>query len=438
MRCASLALALLFAGCGRDAERAALAREALPQEVLVGALRASPLPPPPADPTNAYAEDPRAAALGRSLFYDARFSSNGEISCASCHDPDLDWGDGAVTATGIASFGVHTPSLWNVAYNRWFFWDGRADTLWAQAVQPWEHPDEMGGDRVSFVRLLLDDSELSARYEELFGALPDVSGWPSSARPVDEGSSDPMHSAWLGMSAQSKVQATRVIVNLAKSVAAFQRQMVTSETAFDRYIRGLRHGAAEDLAAFGEEELKGMELFFGDARCHLCHHGPLFTDLEFHDVRLPYGVNESGEEVREMGRWDGIGAVLEDPLNSDGDFSDAPALLSGEAPSVSGSARGHLEFLLRSPHTKGEFKTPGLRNAARTAPFTHRGVYANLEEVVRHYSELADAPAKRHADAEEILVPVHLDDGEVSALVAFLEALSSPRPGEELRAPGAR
>jgi cytochrome c peroxidase len=338
----------------------------------------------------------------------------------------------------LASFGVHTPSLWNVSYNRWFFWDGRADTLWAQAVQPWEHPDEMGGDRVSFTHLIRSDPELGSIYAALFGPLPDVSGWPEAARPVGEGSPDPLQRAWEGMSAQAKADATRVIVNLAKVVAAFERRMVTTETAFDRYVRGLREGDPEDLAALGEEELLGMGLFFGEARCHLCHHGPLFTDLEFHDVRLPYGSDEQGQVVREMGRWDGIGAVLKDPLNSEGDFSDSKELSSGEAPSVSGSARGHLEYLLRSPHTKGEFKTPGLRNVARTAPFTHRGIYTSLEEVVRHYSELADAPVKRHADAEEILVPVHLDDEEISALVAFLEALSSSTPGAELRAPDAR
>ena len=181
-----------------------------------------------------------------------------------------------------------------------------------------------------------------------------------------------------------------------------------------------------------------MELFFGEARCHLCHHGPLFTDLEFHDVRLPYAVNEEGEDVREMGRWDGIDAVLKDPLNSEGAYSDSPTLSPGEGPAISGSARGHLEYLLRSPHTKGEFKTPGLRNVARTAPYTHRGIYKSLEEVIIHYSELADAPPKRHEDVEEILVPVHLEEGEVSALVAFLESLSSPPAGPELRSPDAQ
>ena len=382
MRLAGLALALLATGCGADAERAAAARDALPAEVLAGVLRASPLPSLPPDPTNAFADDPRAASFGRALFYDERFSANGEVSCATCHDPELDWGDGAITATGLSSFEIHTPSLWNVAHNRWFFWDGRADTLWSQAVAPWEHSDEMGGDRVSFVHLLHADLELGALYTELFGPLPDVSGWPPSAKPGRGGESSSLQGAWEEMSLESQAAATRVIVNLAKSVAAFERLMLTTETAFDRYVRGLRGGAEEDLAALGAEELRGMELFFGEARCHLCHHGPLFTDLEFHDVRLPYGVNEQGEDVREMGRWDGIDAVLKDPLNSEGSYSDSPTLLAGEGPAVSGSARGHLEYLLRSPHTKGEFKTPGLRNVARTAPYTHRGIYESLEEVI--------------------------------------------------------
>ncbi|MCH2106780.1 MAG: cytochrome-c peroxidase, partial [Planctomycetes bacterium] len=355
MRLAGLALALVAAGCGEDAERAAAARDALPAEVLAGVLRASPLPSLPLDPTNAFADDARAASFGRALFYDERFSANSEVSCATCHDPDLDWGDGATTATGLSSFEIHTPSLWNVAHNRWYFWDGRADTLWSQAVAPWEHPDEMGGDRVSFVHLLHADQELGALYTELFGPLPDVSGWPASAKPVGGGEPGSLQGAWEEMAPESQAAATRVIVNLAKSVAAFERLMLTTETAFDRYVRGLRDGAEEDLAALGAEELRGMELFFGEARCHLCHHGPLFTDLEFHDVRLPYAVNEAGEDVREMGRWDGIDAVLKDPLNSEGSYSDSPTLLAGEGPAVSGSARGHLEYLLRSPHTKGEF-----------------------------------------------------------------------------------
>jgi len=438
VRTAWLTLTLLAASCSEDAERAAAARAGFAPDVLAGILRASPLPGVPSDPTNAVADDPRAAELGRLLFYDARFSVNGEVSCATCHDPEHDWGDGEVTATGLRDFGVHSPSLWNVAHNRWFFWDGRADSLWAQAVQPWEHPDEMGGDRVSFTHLLSGDAELSSRYVDLFGALPDARGWPSAARPALGDAEDSMQLAWESMSTDAQEESTRVLVNLAKVVAAFERRIVSSETSFDRYVRGLRTGGEGDLVAMNEAERRGMELFFGEARCHLCHHGPLFTDLEFHDVRLPYAVDEEGVEQREMGRWAGIGVVLADTFNGRGDHSDAGPLTYGEAPSSSGSARGHLEYLLRSSHTKGEFKTPGLRNVARTAPYTHRGIYATLEEVVRHYSELVDAPAKRHRDAEEILVPVHLDDEEVMALVAFLGALSSPPAGDELRAPAVR
>lgn len=433
-----VAVACLLASCDGSAERAAAARMRLAPEVLAGVLRASPLPELPADPSNAVADDPQAAELGRLLFYDSRFSGNGEVSCATCHDPELDWGDGEVMATGVRAFGVHTPSLWNVAHNRWFFWDGRADSLWAQAVQPWEHPDEMGGDRVSFARLLGSDMELGALYEAVFGELPDVGGWPRAARPGGGDLEDVAVLAWALMPRVRQAEATRVIVNMGKAVAAFERRIVTGETRFDRYVSGLSTGDAQELAALSAKELHGMELFFGAARCHLCHHGPLFTDLEFHDVRLPHELDEAGAPLREFGRWLGIERVLEDPLNGHGEFGDGGELGEGEVPSSSGSARGHLEYLLRSPHTKGEFKTPGLRGVARTAPYTHRGVYATLEEVVRHYSTLHDAPAKRHADIEEVLVAVPLDEDESAALVAFLHTLSSAPAGPELRAPGSR
>ena len=120
---------------------------------------------------------------------------------------------------------------------------------------------------------------------------------------------------------------------------------------------------------------------------HLCHHGPLFSDREFHDVRLPYAVDEAGEELREFGRWEGIKLVLRDPFNGLGEHSDITPLLPGELAPDSGSARGHLEFLLRTPHTKGEFKTAGLRNVERTAPYTHRGIYKDLDEALDLFSK---------------------------------------------------
>ena len=442
MRSIGLGLSLLLVGCSGDGvidrEAAQAARAKLSPQTLAGVLRSSPLPAAPIDPSNQVAGDPRAVELGRALFYDERLSSNGTISCATCHDPQLDWADGDETAVGLSSFGTHTPSLWNVAFNRWYFWDGRADSLWAQAVQPWEHPDEMGGDRVSFTRIICGDEELSSSYESLFGALPDPSSWPSSARPTADEAQASLQHAWESMNEEAQREATQVLVNMAKAVAAFERELVSGEAPFDRYVRGLTTGDTADLSSLDEEQLLGMELFFNEARCHLCHHGPLFSDLEFHDVRLPYAVDEAGEALREFGRWEGIELVLKDPFNGLGEHSDIPSLEPGELAPDSGSARGHLEFLLRTPHTKGEFKTAGLRNVERTAPYTHRGIYKDLEEVIEHYSSLHDAPVKQHTDTEEILISLGLSQGEKQALIAFLRSLTGDPPGPELLQPPMR
>src|SRR5581483_2000873 len=120
-----------------------------PQE-LHRILSHSPLGPLPADPTNAVADDPVAIALGEQLFFDTRFSSNGAVACATCHDPERGWSNGTSRGQGVGRTSRHVPTLWNAGYNRWYNWDGGADTLWMQAIGPWEHPDEVGGDRLRF------------------------------------------------------------------------------------------------------------------------------------------------------------------------------------------------------------------------------------------------------------------------------------------------
>ena len=107
-------------------------------------LRHSPQPPPPPSPPNRFADDPAAAHFGQYLFFDTRLSVNNIVSCATCHASDLGLADGKPLANTIAELTRHTPAIWNVAYNRWFLWDGRADSLWSQALGPIEHPSEMG------------------------------------------------------------------------------------------------------------------------------------------------------------------------------------------------------------------------------------------------------------------------------------------------------
>ncbi len=340
------------------------------------------------DSTNAVLGDEQAFMLGRALFYDPRLSAEGDTSCATCHDPTRDWTDGRRHLVGEFGGPRDTPSLWNAALNRWQFWDGRSDSLWAQALSPIENPLEMGGDRAAVAALLAEDSQLTGLYEEVFGPMPagDVDG---------------------------------VFANVGKAIAAFEALILTRETPFDRFVAGLASGDPEDLGALSEDARAGAKLFFGPARCHMCHHGPELSDREFHDIRVPsIGPVEDG-------RYGGIAKVQQDPFNGLGEHSDDPV-----------GARTKLSYLTRNPHQRGEWKTPGLRNVARTAPYMHSGIYPDLDSVLEHYSTLADAPPPVHPGGEQILVALDLSDQEKRSLLAFLEALSSPPPEPYLLPPG--
>jgi cytochrome c peroxidase len=94
------------------------------------------LPPLPPDPSNQYADDPHAAALGQALFFDPRLSSNGQVSCSSCHIPEMMFTDGRTLAVGIGVNNRKTMTIVGTAYSPWQFWDGRADSQWAQALGP--------------------------------------------------------------------------------------------------------------------------------------------------------------------------------------------------------------------------------------------------------------------------------------------------------------
>ena len=399
-----------------DPAAAQSARAFFSTEELRNLLRASPVPALPSDPTNAVADDPDAAEFGQLLFYDERLSSDGSVACATCHDPGQGWSDGRAKGQGLAALDVHTPSLWNVAYNRWFFWDGRADSLWSQALQPLEEPMEHGGSRLQFAHLVAEDPALREAYERSFGALPELPA-QREGRPVPGAPEHPHAVAWETLPEEQQRSVDRVFSNLGKSIAAFERQLVSAEAPFDRFVRGLDTGDADDLAALSSDAQAGAKLFFGKARCHLCHQGPLFTDMEFHDARIP-GVTQAG-------RYEGIRRVLADPFNGLGPFSDD----RGD------EARTKLAYLLRSPHTRREFKTPGLRNVAASAPYMHGGQYANLGEVVDHYSTLEDAPRPTHADPEEVLVPLLLSAAEKEQLVDFLESLNSGPPDPRFSGP---
>jgi cytochrome c peroxidase len=379
-------------------------------------LELSPLPAPPPDPTNAVYESAAAARLGQALFFDSRLSADGTISCATCHVPEKSWTDGKRLAAGFLGLSRHTMTLWNVAYNRWFFWDGRKDTLWSQALAPFEDEREQGSSRVAVVRVLAGDAALSRAYAEVFGPLPDTSRFPPDGRPVPESPEHPHAQAWASMSPADQAAATLAFVNAGKAIAAFERRIVSRAAPFDRFVEGLRTGDGAKLAALDPSARRGARLFVGKARCVLCHDGPNFTDLEFHDNRVPVG-----EEGGDPGRKLGIRRLRKDPFSSRGPFAD------------DGGAAGRIKvgLLLDDSHGGKLFKTPTLRNVARTAPYMHEGQFATLAEVVRFYSTLEGASPPN--ENERIVQPLALTAEEERELVAFLEGLTDEGLEEGLR-----
>ena len=372
----------------------------------------TPLPDPRPNPTNRVADSAHAARLGQRLFFDARFSASGFVSCASCHVPDLGFADGKSLSMGLGRTTRNSPSLWNVAQQRWFFWDGRADSLWAQAVQPLENPVEMGFDRVSLARTLRADVTLRAEYEQLFGALPDVSGWPERAAPGEDGSE--LATAWKRMGAEERRAASRVAANFGKALEAYERRLVRGDAPFDRFVAG-------DATALSDSARRGWKLFAGRGNCRSCHSGPAFSDGEFHNIGIP---SLAGGKPEDPARYAGIDLVCDDPFNAQGEFSDARA----------GDGALALETLERTPQNFGEYRTPSLRNVALTAPYMHEGQMKSLAEVVNFYSTLEGATPVGHHQ-EQVLQPLKLAANEAADLVAFLECLTGAPPPAALLAP---
>lgn len=381
----------------------------IPATNVVEILKLSSLPNVPPNPTNQYADNKDAALLGQHLFFDVRLSANGEVSCATCHQAETDWTDQKSVSEGLELVSRNAPTLWNVGYQRWFFWDGRKDSLWAQALGPIEHPKEMGGSRLRTYRLIQETQTYRDLYENVFGTFPPMTSDTDAkdARPIAEDPSNTMHQTWLTLNDSDQDVLNRVFSHVGKSMEAYQRQIISTDAPFDRFVMGIRNNEINNLEQLSDAVIRGAILFTGRGQCILCHTGPNFTDNEFHNIGL-----DRGENPLDQGRYPGIQQVKEDPFNGLGPYSDDTTL----------EANKSLHYVAPKDNNLGEFKTPTLRNIALTGPYMHDGRFATLRDVLEFYSTLPDTPAVGHR--EESLQPLNLTESEFEDLEAFLQALT--------------
>lgn len=286
------------------------------------------------------------AALGRRLFFDRVLSNDRSVSCATCHDPARAFADERPLAVGV--FGRvgkrHSPALVNRGFGRSQFWDGRAATLEALAVQPIPDPNEMDlslNDAVA--RLAADES-----YREAFQTVFE--------RPV---SAD----------------------DLARALATYLRTIRSGDSPYDRFIDG-------DQDALTPQQQLGLRIFRSKGRCIICHGEPMFTDEVFQNTGVAWRV---------------------DPETATGVYQD--------------QGRFQVTSLERD---RGKFKTPTLREVARTAPYMHDGSLATLADVIDFYN----TGGRSNPNLFPLVQPLNLMPDEQQALVAFLASLSGTVTGQ--------
>jgi cytochrome c peroxidase len=371
-----------------DAEKAVL------RSLWIGSLE-----PLPVDPSNQYSDNPKVAAFGKKLFFEDHFSGNQKVSCATCHREDYLFTDNLPLSHGMDTTPRRSMPLIGVAYNSWFFWDGRSDSLWSQALGPIENKLEHGISRTASAFII--STYYRQEYEELFGPIPEITedSWPQEARPALD---DPNAlKAWVLMGPEKREVVNRIYVNMGKSIAAFVRTIMPKPSPFDRYVEQILAGGSKSgRMALTDNEAAGLRLFIGKAKCTNCHNGPLFTNSDFHNLGLP-------EKKPDLGRSAAITQVLSGEFNCLSKYSDATPRECSELRFIDTSDKKYI----------GAFKTPTLRSVAQRPPYMHAGQFSTLAEVLEFYRSQANNPELEHMD---------LTDKELKQLEFFLRALNSP------------
>lgn len=362
------------------------------------------LSPVKPDPSNRFVKDPAAIALGRSLFFDTGLSLSGTVSCATCHVTEGSFRPNeSVPAGRDRQFRTVMP-IQGAAYQDFLFWDGRADSLWMQALGPLENPSEHGLSRSAVA------SYVSKTYADDLKKILKQSDLPEIQSDATPSGTMAQRNAWSVLSEKQRDDVNQIFVAVGKSIAAYEAQIPIEPNSWDKLVSSVADNS-DNYAEIPLDVLAGFSLFTGKAGCSTCHSGPLFSDLDFHNTGLPNPPNASLDIGRQAVSLD----LFNSPFNCLGAFSDA-------SPKDCEKLR-FFEFSLE--RLFGTFRTPTLRGVSKRQRLGHSGNVGSLTEMVRHYNLAPDGPhgvVFGKVSFSE-LKPLHLSEEEVDAIVAFLEAL---------------
>lgn len=345
------------------------------------AYAATPLGLPPVPEPKNNPVTPAKVTLGDKLFHDNRFSADGTVSCATCHDAKKAFTDSPLKVSqGIRKLtGTrNAPTVVNAAYMHSMFWDGREPDLEGQSAGPFINPVEMGlPNHDPILKIVRSDPE----YTKLFKQAFKKSGKQISMEHVKQ------------------------------AIASFERTIISGNSPFDRYYFG------GDKSAMSEAAVRGFKVFLEQGRCVSCHtisqtHA-LFSDSRFHNLGV--GFERISKDVNEL-----ASAYRKAKMK-------AAAVDVAVLTNKNTSELGRFAVTTES-RDMGSFKTPTLRNVARTAPYMHDGSLETLKDVVTFYNNggrVKDSDPTFDFQSGGIR-PLKLSDDQIGDLVAFLEALTSP------------
>ncbi len=407
----------------------------------------------------------KLALLGEKFFFDRSFSNNETISCAHCHEPTKNFSNGLPVGMALGVGTRKVPSLLNAYHRDWLFWDGRADSLEAQALGPIENPLEHGISRVRALQVIY--KHYKKEFESHFGpwspiltkalleeeAMPQLQAITPATKvsayglaslkdffvmdsilmsakrknlsPIQElnqrshvvTSPPPAWiKRWQQFSDEEQKNINKVFSQFGKAIATYERTIISKDSPFDLFAKKFLTLNEPNKAFhkdFGEKEFKGLQLFLGPGKCSHCHSGEMFTDEQFHNIGLSR-LKDKTESI-DMGRAIGALHVQKNLFNCLGDFF--PEHKEKQScQQLRFLDTENLEFV-------GAFKTPSLRNVALQAPYGHDGRFPSIRSVLDHYNTLDIKKGGEIGHIEETLFRLDFQEEELNALEAFLRSL---------------